>query len=200
APKSAGPKVLLQQLETGALGEAVPSIEVLRTRIVAADLQGDVPAPAPPRFCLGFAQQVRSRARGAMARRDEELVDLRCKPLMLEAEDVDDDDVSDRLPRLDGDPGRAQCRRGQQTLQLFPKRIGLKPFEALELPVLGNEGHQRRGIAGSCTSNDHGWAEIQMALAAHPSSRATGSTFVGGSRRASFHAIAGMSGSARKPS
>src|SRR5690606_35882614 len=141
--RSAGAERLLEQPESRPRRVAVAPIERDRAIVAPRDLQRDVRAAAAHRFALGLRQQSRTDAAGAMLGQHEELVDLRRHAPVLEAEDVDEAQVPERLLRLGGDPHGTKGGRRQQALQRRLQCGRLEAVQALEDPVLGDERQER---------------------------------------------------------
>src|SRR5688572_8892526 len=137
---------LVQQLESRALFVALSAVEAVRAVVALAELQRDVRASAPRELGLGDPQQLLADALASRRRQDEKLVDLRREPEVLEAEDVDREQVSDRSVPDPRDPSAAEAGIRAEALELLCDARGVVVRNVLEDPVLLDERQKRRNV------------------------------------------------------
>ena len=122
------------------------TVEHARAVVAAAELQRNVRASPADELCLGPLQQGVAQALAARGRQHEELVDLGRDAEVLEAEDVDGEQVADGLAARESDPAAGELRVRTGALELAPDAGRIEIRDVLEQPILLDERQQRRNL------------------------------------------------------
>jgi len=103
---------------------------------------------SPDELRLGLPQQLFADLLAARRRQHEEFVDLRREPEVLEAEDIDREQVADGLALHARDPAAAEARVGEQARELAGDARRIEARDVLEDPILLDERYERRDVRG----------------------------------------------------
>ena len=135
---------LVQQLEARALVVTVRAIETRAPSLPRPSCSETFVHPRRTNSASASLQQLIAQALAPRGWQHEELVDLGSEAEVLETEDVDGEQVTDRLAAREAIQPLASFGSAQSALKLAPDAGRVETRDVLEQPILLDERQQRR--------------------------------------------------------